>query len=36
MAICPSREAANEYINGHPFVRRGMVRSWSIRGWHNL
>jgi uncharacterized protein YciI len=36
MAICPSCEAANEYISGDPFVQRGMVRSWSIRGWHNL
>ncbi len=36
MAVCLLREAANAYIGGDRFVLGGMVRSWSIRGWHNL
>jgi uncharacterized protein len=33
MAIFPSREDAEAYAAGDPFVLNGMVRSWSIREW---
>jgi uncharacterized protein len=36
MAICATREAAEEYARGDPFVLNGMVSKWSIREWANL
>jgi uncharacterized protein YciI len=36
MAVCPTREAAEEYITGDPFVQKGLVRSWFIREWANM
>lgn len=36
MAICASREAAEEFIRRDPFVQQGMVRDWSIREWSDL
>ena len=36
MVICPSRDAAEEYIRGDPFVQRGMVRTWRIREWRDM
>ncbi len=36
MAILSSREEAEAYITGDPFVQQGMVRSWSIREWANM
>ena len=30
LAIYPSREAAEEFINGDPFVINGLVKSWRI------
>ena len=33
MAIFTSREAAQEYAPGNPFVLNGMVKSWSIHEW---
>lgn len=36
MAICPTREAAEEFVKGDPFVLNGMVSTWSIREWANL
>jgi uncharacterized protein YciI len=36
MAICPTREAAEEYARGDPFVLNGMVSSWFIREWANM
>ncbi len=36
MGICPTREAAEEFANGDPFVLNGMVSKWYIREWDNL
>ncbi|MHB8625796.1 MAG: YciI family protein [Aggregatilineales bacterium] len=36
MAVCTSREAAEAYIQGDPFVLKGMVSNWYIRKWGNM
>jgi uncharacterized protein YciI len=36
MAVCASREAAEEFVRGDPFVLNGMVSKWYIREWANL
>src|SRR5438552_14022142 len=36
MAVLISREAAEEYIKGDPFVIKGMVSNWYIREWANI
>lgn len=36
MGIFPSREAAEEYAAGDPFVLNGMVTDWYIREWANI
>jgi uncharacterized protein YciI len=36
MAVCATREAAETYIKGDPFVEQGMVRTWHIREWANM
>ena len=33
MAIFTTREAAEEFARGDPFVLNGVVRSWHIREW---
>ena len=33
MAIFPTREAAEEFIAGDPFVLNGLVSSWRIVEW---
>jgi uncharacterized protein len=33
MSIFTSREAAEEFANGDPFVVNGLIRSWEIREW---
>ena len=33
MAIFTSREAAEEFVAGDPFVENGVVRGWEIREW---
>lgn len=33
MSIFASREAAEEFVAGDPFVLNGVVRSWQIRDW---
>ena len=33
MAIFPSREAAEEFIAGDPFVTNGLVAKWRIVEW---
>ncbi len=35
MAILTTREAAEEYAAGDPFMLNGMVTSYSIREWTN-
>ncbi|HEX4205664.1 MAG TPA: YciI family protein [Ktedonobacteraceae bacterium] len=36
MAIHATREAAEEYAKGDPFVLKGMVSKWYIREWANM
>ncbi len=36
MAICSTREAAEEFVRGDPFVLNGMVRKWYVREWANI
>lgn len=36
MAVLTSREAAEDYVRGDPFVVKGMVRDWHIREWANM
>jgi uncharacterized protein YciI len=33
MAVFSSREAAEEFARGDPFVLNGVVRGWKIREW---
>ena len=33
MAIFTTREAAEEFVRGDPFVLNGVVRKWTIREW---
>jgi uncharacterized protein YciI len=34
MAIFTTREAAEEFVAGDPFVLNGVVRRWEIREWN--
>jgi uncharacterized protein YciI len=34
MAIFTTREAAEEFVRGDPFVLHGLVRKWTIREWN--
>jgi uncharacterized protein len=34
MAVFTTREAAEEFVRGDPFVLNGVVRSWEIRAWN--
>lgn len=36
MAVLTSREAAEDFVRGDPFVEKGMVREWRIREWANM
>lgn len=36
MSIFTSREAAEEFVDGDPFVREGVVRGWHIREWDEV
>jgi uncharacterized protein len=36
MAIFSSREAAEEFASGDPFVLNGVVASWEVRQWNEL
>ena len=36
MAIFTTREAAEEFANGDPFVQNGVVRSWYLREWNEI
>jgi uncharacterized protein YciI len=33
MAVLTTREAAEDYVRGDPFVIKGMVTQWTIRAW---
>ena len=34
MAIFTTREAAEEFVRGDPFVLHGVIRDWIIREWN--
>jgi uncharacterized protein YciI len=34
MSVFASREAAEKFVAGDPFVSRGVVRAWTIKEWH--
>lgn len=36
MAVFTSREAAEEFIQGDPFVIHGVVAKWSLREWNEV
>ena len=36
MAIFTTRDAAEEFVEGDPFVVNGVVRSWHIREWNEV
>ncbi len=36
MAVLTTREAAEEYAQGDPFVRSGQVTHWYIREWADV
>jgi uncharacterized protein len=36
MAIFTTREAAEEFVKGDPFVLNGVVRDWQIREWNEV
>ncbi|GAC1615068.1 MAG: hypothetical protein NVS9B1_24760 [Candidatus Dormibacteraceae bacterium] len=36
MGVLTSREAAEAYAMGDPFVQNGMVSEWHIRPWANI
>lgn len=36
MGIFTSREAAEEFVRGDPFVLNGVVRAWHIREWNEV
>jgi len=36
MGIFASREAAEEFVAGDPFVVNGVVASWTVRPWNEV
>ena len=36
MSIFTSREAAEEFAAGDPFVLNGVIRNWQIREWDEV
>jgi uncharacterized protein YciI len=36
MGVFTSREAAEEFIRGDPFVINGVVAKWSLREWNEV
>jgi uncharacterized protein YciI len=36
LGVFTSREAAEEYARGDPFVLHGAVATWSVREWHEV
>lgn len=36
MGIFRSREAAEEFVAGDPFVHNGVVRHYEVRGWNEI
>ncbi len=36
MSVFTSREAAEEFVGGDPFVQNGVVSDWTIREWNEV
>jgi uncharacterized protein YciI len=36
VGIFTTREGAEEFISGDPFVTNGLVKSWRIEEWNNI
>jgi uncharacterized protein len=36
MSVFTSREAAEEFVRGDPFVLNGVVRAWQLREWREI
>jgi uncharacterized protein YciI len=36
MSVFTTREAAEEFVGGDPFVHNGVVREWAIREWNEV
>ena len=36
MGVFGSREAAEEFVRGDPFVNEGVVRAWTLREWDEV
>ena len=36
MGVFTSREAAEEFIAGDPFVQHGVVAGWTVRPWNEV
>ena len=36
MGVFTTREAAEEFIAGDPFVRHGVVAEWTVRPWNEV
>jgi uncharacterized protein YciI len=36
MAVFTTREAAEEFAQGDPFVVNGVVRNWQVREWNEI
>jgi uncharacterized protein YciI len=36
MGVFATREAAEEFASGDPFVLRGVVADWSVRPWNEV
>ncbi|MDB5764772.1 MAG: hypothetical protein JWQ21_3767 [Herminiimonas sp.] len=36
MGVFKSREAAEEFIQGDPFVINGVIGKWSLRDWNEV
>jgi uncharacterized protein YciI len=34
MGIFTTREAAEEFVRGDPFVQHGVIKNWTIREWN--
>jgi hypothetical protein len=36
MSVFTTREAAEEFVGGDPFIRNGVVRDWTTRAWNEV
>jgi uncharacterized protein YciI len=36
IGIFTTREAAEEFVEGDPFVRHGVIARWSVREWNEV